>query len=109
MGFLEAWLALGLSTLAFVDVLKFRRTLLGAPLVQAQYSSDDCVSLTKQPPSINQAIVEGSIQVLESKNFSINSHATITGDILVPGSPSIILNGQGGEFDGVVIGGGQFL
>jgi hypothetical protein len=44
-------------------------------------------------PSIN-GTVEGSIQQMLPENVTLNGGAHVTGDLLVPGSPSVRLNGQ---------------
>lgn len=48
-------------------------------------------------------VVEGSLQQMLGQNFTLNGNASISGDLRVPGTPRVILNGQpafGGTIDG---------
>ncbi len=47
----------------------------------------------RQAPKI-AGTVEGSLQLLSAQNVTLNGNAQITGDFLVPGTPSIKLNGR---------------
>lgn len=49
--------------------------------------------VTRQAPTLNGA-VDGSVHVLEGQSFNLNGSAAVSGDILLPGSPKIRLNGQ---------------
>jgi len=48
-------------------------------------------ALVRHAPSI-YGIVEGSVQVLLPENFALNGYTAISGDILVPGTPTVQLN-----------------
>jgi len=50
--------------------------------------------------------VDGSLQILTAGSFALNSQAVITGDLLVPGTPAIHLNGSP-TFAGVLDGAGD--
>lgn len=62
----------------------------------------EITGLVRHAPSLG-GIVEGSLQVLSGQSFALNSRAAVSGDILVPGTPAIQLNGAplyGGTIDG---------
>ena len=70
-------------------------TLLGGP-VFAQ------VAQVRHAPALN-GTVEGSIQQMTAENVTLNGGARVTGDLLVPGTPTVRLNGNpayGGTLDG---------
>ncbi|HEU5078828.1 MAG TPA: chitobiase/beta-hexosaminidase C-terminal domain-containing protein [Opitutaceae bacterium] len=59
-------------------------------------------SQVRHAPVINGA-VEGSLQVLTGESFALNSSARVNGDLLVPGVPTVKLNGApvyAGTLDG---------
>src|SRR5688572_16274918 len=50
---------------------------------------------TRHAPTINgQARVEGSVQQLLGEDVTLNGGATLTGDLLVPGTPDILPTGN---------------
>jgi rhamnogalacturonan endolyase len=49
--------------------------------------------LVRHAPSFN-AGVDGSVQVLEPENVTLNGGAFISGDLRVPGTPAVRLNGN---------------
>lgn len=58
-------------------------------------------ALVRHAPSVNGGL-DGSIQVLLPENTALNGNAWVSGDILVPGLPTVRLNGQpvyGGTVD----------
>ena len=60
-------------------------------------------ALVRHAPSLNGGI-EGSIQVLTGENLVLNGNAYVSGDIMLPGTPSIRLNGNptlAGTVDGL--------
>ena len=62
----------------------------------------DVTALVKHLPSLDGR-VRGSVQLITAENATLNSGGWITGDLLVPGSPTIRLNGSptyGGTLDG---------
>jgi hypothetical protein len=69
--------------------------------------------LVRHAPVLNGS-VDGSLQIVSSESFALNSQTAVSGDLLVPGSPTIRLNGSP-TFAGVVDGpgaaapSGQFL
>ncbi len=55
----------------------------------------------RHAPTLN-GTVDGSLQVLTAESMTLNGSAVVTGDLLVPGTPSLRLNGQpvfGGTVD----------
>lgn len=50
-------------------------------------------ALVRHAPTLN-AMVEGSVQLVSPESLTLNGNATVTGDVLVPGTPSVVLNGQ---------------
>jgi endo-1,4-beta-xylanase len=59
-------------------------------------------ALVRHAPSINGRL-DGSVQVLQPESMTLNSGASVSGDVLVRGTPAVRLNGQpmyGGTIDG---------
>lgn len=59
-------------------------------------------ALVKHAPTLNGGL-DGSIQQLLAESVTVNSSSWISGDLLMPGTPSVILNGHptyGGTQDG---------
>ena len=50
-------------------------------------------ALVRHAPVLN-GIVDGSIQVLLPENLTLNGSASLSGDLLVPGTPALKLNGN---------------
>ncbi|HVU32230.1 MAG TPA: chitobiase/beta-hexosaminidase C-terminal domain-containing protein [Opitutaceae bacterium] len=57
-------------------------------------------ALVRHAPTINGA-VDGSVQVIEGENVALNGGASISGDLLAAGTPSVRVNGHP-TFDGVI-------
>lgn len=62
-------------------------------------------ALVRHAPSIS-GTVDGSIQQLQAENVTLNGAARITGDLLLPGSPTVRLNGRP-KFAGTIDGPGS--
>jgi len=59
-------------------------------------------ALVRHAPALN-GDVDGSVHVLLPESIGLNSSVTVSGDLLVPGTPAVLLNGQpvyGGTIDG---------
>jgi endo-1,4-beta-xylanase len=59
-------------------------------------------AVVRHGPTLNGRLT-GSLQVLSPEGFTLNGGARVTGDILVPGTPTVRLNGQpsyAGTLDG---------
>lgn len=65
----------------------------------------ETIYITNYAASIN-GTVEGSIQHLRAENWNLNSGATVTGSIYVPGTPTVRFNGNP-DFNGVIEGSGS--
>jgi predicted extracellular nuclease len=62
----------------------------------------DVTALVRHLPSLDGAL-HGSVQLVTAENVTLNGNGSITGDLLVPGSPTVRLNGHpnyGGTLDG---------
>jgi hypothetical protein len=71
-----------------------------ATCAQAQQAAG--TALVRHAPTLNGR-VDGSIQQMTAENTTFNSSASLTGDLLVPGTPAVRLNGNpnyGGTLDG---------
>jgi hypothetical protein len=50
-------------------------------------------ALVRHGPTLNSD-VDGSVQVLSPENVTLNTGASISGDLLLPGSPVVVVNGN---------------
>lgn len=60
------------------------------------------IAQVRHAPSLN-GTVEGSVQQMTAEDTTLNGGAVVTGDLLVPGTPTVRLNGHptyGGTLDG---------
>ncbi len=72
-----------------------------APAAHAQLTAG--TAITRHAPTLNGSI-EGSIQQTTPENVTLNGGVNMTGDLLVPGIPTVQLNGTaiyGGTLDGI--------
>lgn len=74
-------------------------------LPASAFASSDGTALVRHAPTIN-GMIDGSVRQSLPENVSLNGGATVTGDLLVPGTPRIRLNGKP-AFAGVVDSDGQ--
>lgn len=59
-------------------------------------------TLVRRAPTLN-GTVEGSVQVMTAENVTLNGGASVAGDLFLPGTPTVQLNGNptyGGTLDG---------
>lgn len=59
-------------------------------------------ALVRHAPALNGAVL-GSLQQMLGENVTLNGGASVSGDLLVPGTPSVVLNGSpnfGGTLEG---------
>jgi hypothetical protein len=55
----------------------------------------DVSALVRHGPTLNStAGIDGSLQVLQAENVTLNSGAWISGDLLMPGTPAVVANGS---------------
>ena len=64
------------------------------------------LALVQHAPTLNASTVNGSIQQMSGENVTLNGNASVTGDLLVPGTPKVMLNGKPG-FGGTIAGTGS--
>jgi len=76
-----------------------------APAVSVSYRVASAVLVRHAPVLNNNARVEGPLWLLSGEDTTLNSNATIAGDLLVPGSPTVIRNG--GTLGATVSGSGS--
>src|SRR5688572_2456242 len=65
----------------------------------------DLAVVVRHAPSINSGRIEGSLWQLTGEDVTLNGGAQVTGDMFVPGTPTLQLNGQP-NFGGAVAGTG---
>jgi rhamnogalacturonan endolyase len=71
-------------------------------------AQQDLAVVTRHAPQLNgEARVEGSIQQLLGENTTLNGGAVVTSDLLVPGTPTLRLNGVP-RLGGTIVGTGLF-
>src|SRR4051812_47668676 len=75
---------------------------IGTATLAAQMSG---IAVVRHAPSISGAI-EGSVQQLIAEGTDLGGSASISGDLLVPGSPALLLSGHP-HFGGVIDGPGS--
>ena len=78
------------------------RLVLTAIAAAASAGAQTGTAVVRESPQI-AGFVDGSIHQLRASDVSLNDQATITGDLRVPGTPAIRLNGRpvyGGTIDG---------
>ncbi|HNJ40512.1 MAG TPA: Ig domain-containing protein [Acidobacteriota bacterium] len=75
------------------------------PLHPTLAKADPPGVVTRRAPQINGR-VEGSVQMLTGENITLNGGSTITGDLLVPGTPTVRRNGNP-NLGGVISGNGN--
>jgi hypothetical protein len=51
-------------------------------------------ALVRRAPTLNSGTIEGSLHQLTPESVTLNGGVVLTGDLLVPGTPTIRLNGQ---------------
>ena len=71
----------------------------------AQTSPANLAVIVRHSPSLNAGTIEGSLQQLEAWNVTLNGGFILTGDLLVPGTPTVVLNGKP-SFAGTITGTG---
>ncbi len=60
-------------------------------------------ALVRHAPAINSGTVDGSVQQMLAESITLNGGGVVTGDLFVPGTPMVRLNGKpsyGGTLDG---------
>jgi autotransporter-associated beta strand protein len=76
----------------------------GSTASSAGVLSIAAVALVNRGPSLNSAEVEGSIRQMLGTNAALNGDMAVNGNLLVPGTPAVTINGAptyGGTIDGI--------
>lgn len=60
----------------------------------------------RHAPTLTSGTIEGSLQLLNGENVTLDNGDTLTGDLLVPGTPTLVTNGQA-TFAGTLPGTGS--
>ena len=74
-------------------------------LVRAQAAQTNLAATVRHAPGLNGRI-EGSLQQLLGEDALVNSGFVLTGDLYLPGVPSLVLNGQP-SYSGTIVGSGS--
>lgn len=88
------------------NITSARTTALASPVAVQSGGSPGAIAagaVVRHGPQINAGRVEGSVRQLLGETVTLNGPAVITLDLLVPGTPQVILNGGpslGGTVDG---------
>ena len=80
--------------------------LFSAALVQSGAAQNIGTALVNGAPMINGGTVEGNVQQMTGATVTLNASAVITGDLLVPGTPTLVQNGTP-IFGGIIVGNGS--
>ncbi|MGA2853924.1 MAG: Ig-like domain-containing protein, partial [Verrucomicrobiota bacterium] len=72
---------------------------------QAQTSQTNLAVTVRHAPNLNGGTIQGSVQQLNGENVTVNGGLAMTGDLLVPGTPTLLKNGNP-TFAGTVVGSG---
>ena len=79
-----------------------------AGVTQAAAESTNLAVTVRHAPVLNgNGVIEGSLQQLLGENATLNGGFTMTGDWLVPGTPTLRVNGNS-TFAGTIVGPGNF-
>jgi VCBS repeat-containing protein len=78
-----------------------------ASAATAQTVQTNLAVTVRHAPSLNgNGLIEGSVQQLLGENVTLNGGFTLTGDLLVPGTPTLRVNGNP-TFAGTIVGSGS--
>ena len=80
--------------------------LFSAVLVHTSPAQNVGTARVNGAPQINSGTVDGNVQQMTGANVTLNGGAVITGDLLVPGTPTLIKNGTP-NFGGTIVGTGS--
>ncbi len=67
--------------------------IVGAVLIPSLFAQSAGTALVRHAPTLN-GTVEGSIRQMTAESMTLNGNAQVSGDLLVPGTPTIRLNGN---------------
>ncbi len=72
----------------------------------AQTVQTNLAVTVQHAPSLNGGTIQGSLQQLNAESVNVNSGFTMTGDMLVSGTPTLVLNGKP-TYSGTIVGSGS--
>jgi hypothetical protein len=72
----------------------------------AQTVQTNLAITVRHAPSLNGGTIQGSLQQLNGESVTANGGLAMTGDLLVPGTPTLVLNGKP-AFSGTIAGSGS--
>ncbi len=73
------------------------------PAVAPPTPSQPVAAIVRHGSTLNAGRVEGSVRLLSGESFVLNGGAIVTGDLLAPGTPRVLVNGTpiyGGTLEG---------
>jgi hypothetical protein len=84
-----------------------RTVILSFALVATAHAAQTNLAVTvRHAPNLNgSTLIDGSLQQLLGENVTLSGEVNLTGDLLVPGTPTLNIRGQP-TFDGTIIGDG---
>src|ERR1017187_7373655 len=74
--------------------------------VVAQAQPTNLAVTVRHAPSLNGGTIQGSLQQLNGESVTANGGFAMTGDLLVPGTPTLLLNGNP-TYSGTIAGSGS--
>lgn len=72
----------------------------------AQTVQTNLAVTVRHAPSLNGGTLQGSLQQLNGESVTANGGLAMSGDLLVPGTPTLVLNGKP-AFSGTIAGSGS--
>src|SRR5208283_4227410 len=72
----------------------------------AQTAQTNLAVTVRHAPNLNGGTIQGSLQQLNGESVTANGGLAMTGDLLVPGTPALVLNGKP-AFSGTIAGSGS--
>jgi Fungalysin metallopeptidase (M36)/IgGFc binding protein/Bacterial Ig domain/K319L-like, PKD domain/Fungalysin/Thermolysin Propeptide Motif/Fibronectin type III domain len=76
------------------NLVVFVSVCLGTCGVKAQTVQTNLAVVVRHAPRLNGGTIQGSLQQLSGESVTINGGFVMTGDLLVPGTPTLVLNGH---------------
>ena len=76
--------------------------------LEAQTLQTNLAVIVQHAPNLSGgAVIQGSLQQLDGETVTLNTGVEITGDLLVPGTPTVVTNGSPINYAGTVLGDGS--
>jgi hypothetical protein len=74
----------------------------------AQTVQTNLAVIVRHAPVLNGGTVQGSLQQIDGRNVTVGNGFVMTGDLLLPGTPAVILKGKP-AYAGIITGDGSAL